>query len=135
MASPITSVQPIDFYGSPTGDAVTGIPSPSKYDWTLSDISAPDAGRSEDMMMNKMRKGQSRSVDLEWKYPTLPDAALILNAFNSEYVRIILLDPMEGAYVSKRFYVGDRKVPAFNMAFGRWESISFSIIQQDADKG
>lgn len=135
MASPISSVTPIDYYGSPTGAAVTNIPAPSKYEWSMADVLSKGTNRSESMVYNKMRKGQTRSLSLGWVYPTVADAALILQAFNSEYVLLTFLDPKDGAYVTKRFTVGDRSVPAYNLSIGRWDEVSFTITQQDADEG
>lgn len=133
MASPITSVQPCDVNGTTTGTAVTNLPVPSKYQWNLHDISGSDAGRLESMKMIKMRRGQARSIDIEWVYPTLTEAASILTAFDSEYVKVICLDAKAGADVTKVFYVGDRTSPLWNHTRGRWERVGFSIIQQTAD--
>ncbi len=133
MSSPISSVQPCDVNGTTTGDAVTNLPVPSRYVYNLHDISASDAGRLESMKMIKMRRGQTRSIDLEWVYPTVDDASKILKAFNSEYLKIKFIDAMEGSELTKVFYVGDRISPLWNHTKGRWERVGFTIIQQTAD--
>lgn len=135
MASPITSVTPVDKYGTPTGPAVTNLPVPTKYEYGLADISAPEAGRTEDMAMNKMRQGQARHIDLEWTLPTIAECAAIMAAYNSEYILVNFLDGLTGTYMDKRFYVGDRSSPLWNSTKGRWESLSFGIIQQIPDVG
>lgn len=103
---------------------------PTKFEWGLEDISAVGAGRTEDMVMQKMRIGQARRVDLEWTQVSLADAAAILTAFNPEYVSVVCLDAMAGGYVTITFYTGDRKGVLFNSTTGVWESISFPIIQR-----
>lgn len=130
---PIKSITPVDRLGTAIGVAVTEIPIPSSYKWQLIDISAPDAGRTEDMAMNKMRRGQAVRVDLGWVYPTLAEASTVLNAFNWEYLLINYLDTKAGAWLDKRFVVGDRNAPLWNSAKGRWEGITFPIIQQIPD--
>lgn len=133
MASPITSVQPCDVNGTTTGTAVTNLPVPAVFVWHEHDISSSEAGRLENMKMLKMRLGQSRSIDVEWSYPTLAEAASILTAFDSEYVKVTCLDAKAGGDVTKVFYVGDRTSPLWNNTRGRWQSVGFTIIQQTAD--
>lgn len=137
MASntPITSVTPVDFDGNSTGSTLYNIPIPSAYLYTLTDISAPNAGRASSMKMNKMRKGQAIRLDIEWSYPSITDCSYILKAFNSEYVSVRYLDAKEGSYLTKVFYVGDRATPLWNSSKGRWENLKFGIIQQVPDAG
>lgn len=133
LYNPIQSVTPIDYSGNVIGQTITNVPCPSGFKYLLTDVSSSDAGRSENFIMNKMRKGQSRTVDLEWKYLTIAECSYLLNAFNSEYLSINYLDAKDGGWVTREFYVGDRATPLYNSAIGRWESISFTIIQRDAD--
>lgn len=131
--SPIQSVTPIDIDGNVLGVAITDIPTPSKFEQILIDISAPDAGGTEDNVMHKMRQGQKIRINLEWSYPTIADASSILSTFNSEYVLVNYLDAKAGAWQDRRFYIGDRNAPLWNSARGRWTSVSFPIIQQVPD--
>lgn len=134
MVNALTSVTPIDFYGNVTGTAVTSFPPIGEYVWKLTDVTADDANFSESMLYNKMLKGQRRSISLRWNMPTLTEASSLLQAFNSEYLLLTVLDPAIGAFITKRFYVESRTVGAFKSAHGRWENISFVLIQQDADE-
>lgn len=108
----------------------TNIPTPSSFEYKLSDVSAADAGRTEDGKMHKMRIAQKVHLELSWAYVTTADASAILNAFNPEYINVQYLDPKSNGYVTKRFYVGDRSAPAYNTRLGLWENISFNIIEQ-----
>ncbi len=113
--------------------SVDGVPvtcPPSSYQWKLQDISASDAGRTEDTKMDKKRIGQIRKLELEWKYATIADAAAILTAFNPEYINICYLDAMTGDWEVSEFYVGDRSVPMYNSSLGLWENISFNVIER-----
>lgn len=106
------------------------LPTPSKYEYKLSDVSAADAGRTEDGKMHKMRIAQKVHLELEWSYLTTAQASTILNAFNPEYITVQYLDPRANGYVWKQFYVGDRSAPAYNTRLGLWENVSFNIIER-----
>ena len=108
---------------------VTNIPAPSKYDWKLSDVSAADAGRTEDALMHKMRIAQKVHLELEWQNVNDSDASVILNAFQSEYINITYYDYKSMTFLSKRFYVGDRSVTSYNRRMGIG-TISFNVIEQ-----
>lgn len=104
--------------------------SPSAFQWSLQDISSPDAGRTEDGLMHKDRIGQKVKIQLSWNNIPTSDASAILTAFNPEYVEIKYLDPMAGDYLTKTFYVGDRSAPMYNATVGLWSNVSFNIIEQ-----
>lgn len=133
LYNPIQSITPIDYNGNVVGETISDIPCPTGFKFTLTDVSSSDAGRSENLIMNKMRKGQTRAIDLEWKYLTIAECSYLLNSFNSEYLSINYLDAKDGGWVTREFYVGDRATPLYNSSIGRWESITFSIIQRNAD--
>ena len=121
---PNQSFNPIQSVGS------TVIPAPSKYDWKLSDVSAADAGRTEDALMHKERIAQKVKLELSWKNATTAECAAVLTAFNPQYISITYLDAKAGDYLTKTFYVGDRSAPLYNARLGLWENVSFNVIEQ-----
>lgn len=110
----------------------TEIPCPSSYKWSLEDISSPDAGRTEDLVMNKKRLGQVVKLELKWQNIGLIEAARVLQAFDPEYVIVDYLDAKSGTYQQKEFYVGNRTTPLYNSKLGIWSEISFNIIERGA---
>ena len=110
------------------------IPCPSAYSWKLSDISASDAGRTEDGKMHKKRltgtAGQKRHLELEWVNIYRAQASAIMVPFNSEYFTIRYWDVLDNAYKTGTFYSGDRESPMYNMALGIQSSVKFNIIEQ-----
>ena len=106
------------------------IPCPSKYEYKLSDVSAADAGRTEDSLMHKMRIAQKVHLELAWQNVKTSVASQVLQAFDPEYINVTYLDPKAGGNVTKRFYVGDRSAPSYNTRMGLWSNISFNIIEQ-----
>ena len=105
------------------------IPCPSKYDWKLSDVSAADAGRTEDALMHKMRIAQKVHIELEWQNVSDSVAQTVLTAFQPEYINVNYYDYKSMAFLTKRFYVGDRTVTSYNRLMGIG-TISFNIIEQ-----
>lgn len=103
---------------------------PSSYVYKLEDISASDAGRTEDTKMDKMRIGQLVGIELSWVYLTNQEISELLTAFNPEYISIVYLDAMQGDYVTSEFYVGNRSAPLYNTRLGLWESVSFNLIER-----
>lgn len=128
MAKAITHVYP----KNGTAAAFDGV-QPSSYQWKLEDVSKPNAGRTEDGTMQKLRMRQVVGIELSWQNITTAQAKTILTAFNPEYINVTYLDPMgnpaDGYYTTKVFYVGDRSAPLYNATLGRWSNISFNIIE------
>ena len=110
-------------------DNSTNIPTPSKYDWKLSDVSSADAGRTEDGLMHKMRITQKVHLELEWQNVSDTDAQTILTAFQPEYISVKYFDYKSMGFLTKTFYVGDRSVSAYNRV-KKIGTISFNIIEQ-----
>lgn len=110
-------------------DNSTNIPTPSKYDWKLSDVSSSDAGRTEDGLMHKMRIAQKVHLELEWQHISDSDAQTILAAFQPEYISIKYFDYKQNGFLTKTFYVGDRSVSAYNRV-KKISTITFNVIEQ-----
>lgn len=108
-----------------------GIPCPSSYLWKLEDVSAADAGRTEDTVMHKKRIGQLVGLELSWQNISTSKASQILQAFNPEYITVCYLDPMSGGYVTSEFYVGNRSVSMYNAACDIWSNVTFNIIKRE----
>ena len=107
----------------------TVVPCPSKYTYNLQDVSAADAGRTEDGLMHKMRIAQKVKLEMEWQNASDSDANTILTAFQPEYIYINYYDYKSMGFATKRFYVGDRKVESYNRAQGIG-TIAFNVIER-----
>lgn len=106
------------------------VKAPSSYQWDMEDLSDSSAGRTEDCLMHKNRIGQKVAVSLSWNNVDTAVASSILKRFNPEYIEVNYLDPKEGGYVTKTFYVGNRSAPLYNGKLGLWSNISFKIIEK-----
>ena len=103
---------------------------PSAYLYKLEDVSAADAGRTEDTVMHKKRVGQLVGLELSWKNVSTADVAALLRAFNPEYITVVYLDAMRGKYMTSEFYVGNRSAPMYNATLGLWQNVSFNIVER-----
>jgi len=110
-------------------DNVT-VPSPSKYQFIVSDVSKADSGRTEDGKMWKEKIGQLCKIELEWSYLTTAEVSSVLQAFDPEYFSVTFLDPKIGSSRTAEFYVGDRTAPMYNSRLGLWESLALNIIER-----
>jgi len=107
------------------------IPCPSTYVYNESDVSAADAGRTEDAVMHKMMIAKKVHLELAWQNVRTSVVSAVLQAFTaSEYFSVTYLDPKANAYLTKTFYVGDRSAPAYNVKLDIWSNVSFNIIEQ-----
>lgn len=129
--NPIKSVTPIDIDGNVTGSAITNLPNLTSFEWKLADISGEKGGRSGSFRMNKMRKGQTTAYAVSLKMGTFAEGATLLSAFNPEYVRCLILDALSGGWITRDFFVQDRTAVLMNAEIGRWDEISFDIVQLD----
>lgn len=103
---------------------------PSTYDYSLSDISAADSGRTEDTVMHKNKIGQCVTLGLAWRNISTATASAILQAFDPEYITVRFFDLKSGTYKPSVFYVGDRSAPMYNAKLGLWSGVSFNIIER-----
>lgn len=108
------------------------IKTPSAFIWGLQDVSASDAGRTDDAVMHKNRISQKRKIDLTWAMPTPEETHEILVAFNPEYINFTYYDPLDGKEATRIFYTGDKTAPVKIWTTGnkKYESISFSLIER-----
>lgn len=106
---------------------------PSEMTWGLMDISADDAGRTEDTTMHKNRLGQKRKLSLVWNYPDSSEIAAILTAFNPEYFEVTYHDAMTDTDETRTFYVdSDMNAPVkiWTVNNKRYSSITIDLMER-----
>lgn len=110
----------------------SSVPCPSTYKWSEEDISASDAGRTEDGAMDKQMIGRVVKLELEWINVSIENGSIILKAFDSEYLTVKYLDAKEGKFVTSTFYAGNRSSPLYNSKLGVWSKIAFNLVARYA---
>lgn len=109
----------------------TQMPQPYKYEWSLQRVSAGESGRSDDAVMHVNQVAQKRKIQLAWRGKTPEVTAMILSAFNPEYIWVTYWDMLENTYATRKFYTGDRQAPVQMWNTGRKiiETITVDIIE------
>ena len=109
----------------------SSVKTPSKFGWSLQDVSAADSGRTQDALMWKNRVATKEKISLEWAGVTTAEAAAILSAFTDEYFTVTYHSPLTNTNVTKTFYRGDASAPYYWwIDGGRMETVSFDIIER-----
>lgn len=108
------------------------VKTPSAFNFGINDVSASDAGRTQDALMHKNRVARKRKIGLVWSSPTPAEAHEILTAFAPEYFDLTYWDPLDNATATRTFYAGDMEAPVKRWAVGNklYEQISFDIIER-----
>ena len=110
----------------------TVIPTPSEYQFNVQDVSAPNAGRTEDGMMHKDKIGQCVKLECKWQNITTSALTTLLSALDSEYLTVVYLNPKRGGYYTGTFYAGDRTAPCYSAKLGIWSTFSCNLIERSA---
>lgn len=108
------------------------IPCPSAYTFILSDVSAADAGRTEDTKMHKNKLGEMVKVELSFQNVDNETVYKVLNAFSEEYFTVEFYHPKYMTFKTSTFYVGDRTSPMYNHRLGLWQNLNLNIIERTA---
>ena len=105
---------------------------PSKFKWKKSDISAKNAGRTNDTKMHKNRVGEKRTLGLGWINLSKQEIQEVLSAFDPEYVTVQYWDPKAGYDVAKVFYTGDMEADVgwWRKGRERYSTLGFDIVEQ-----
>ena len=126
------AVSPISQFGGITVGYLNGnIKPPTTCKSSIVDISSADAGNSDNGTMFKFKQGEKINWAITWKAISIMDAALILSVCKNEYFDITFLDPETGSYDTHTYYVGDRTLGEFNGVTGKWNELSFNMIQRN----
>lgn len=108
--------------------------SPTVFQLGWQDVSASDAGRTQDALMHKNTVAKKVTIKLQWCALTSMEMHQILNMFDPEYVQVEYFDPKESATENtvKTFYTGDKTAPVkmWTINSKLYETLSFDIIER-----
>lgn len=74
-----------------------------------------------------------RKLECEWAPLTMSEISTLLKAVQDVYFTVEYPDPMQGATVTKTFYVGDRSAPALYIdKSGKmlWKGLTMNFIEK-----
>ena len=110
--------------------STTTIPQPTTAKITYNDVSDPDAGRTENGQMQKLRKGTCVKIELTWQNVPTATGTTICTLFAPEYFNVTYYDVKTATARTAEFYAGDRGAAVYNAALEIWESITVNLIER-----
>ena len=107
------------------------MPSPSKFEYGLQDVSDQDAGRDLSGTMHKNLITKKRKIQLAWKSKDIAVTSMIMTAFDPEYIMVEYPDLKDGEVQTRKFYSGDKSAAIQCWWDGnhRIDELSFNIIE------
>ena len=101
--------------------------------WSRNDVDGPDAGRTMDGEMQRMRVATKIRLDITCRPLTDTEASTVLNAILPEYVTVVYTDPMAGTTQTKTMYSNNN--PASFLikkpnGTGLWDGITFPLVEK-----
>lgn len=102
--------------------------------WKLSDLDAPDAGRTLDGVMHRNRVAQKVDIECTCRPLTTTEASIVLQAINPEWVTVVYDDPRLGTTDTKTMYSNNRPAAFLQQNWAGngyvWTGITFPLIEQ-----
>lgn len=102
------------------------------FKWQRYDVDGPDAGRTMDGTMHRLRVGTKIRLDITCRPLNDTELQTLLNLILPEYVDVTYNDPMYG-YVTKRMYANNN--PAVyqikkNNGTAIWTGVTFPLVER-----
>lgn len=102
--------------------------------WKLSDLDAPDAGRTLDGVMHRNRVAQKVDLEVTCRPLKTAEASVVLQAINPEWVTVVYDDPRAGTTLMKTMYSNNRPATFLQQSWDGtgyvWSGITFPLIEQ-----
>lgn len=107
------------------------IATPKTFKVTISDLDG-ETNRNAKGELIRDRIAVKRKLECEWPPLTMAEISAILQAVKDIYFQVEYPDPMDGAVITKTFYVGDRTSPMYRNNNGNilWEGLSMNFIEK-----
>ena len=109
------------------------MPTPSEMSWTLQTFDL-DSGRSTDGTMQRTVVCHKEALNLSWNSANLDasEISMILKAVLPPFFKVGYFSPLEGAWVERQMYAGDKQTSFYSIIDGVpvQDSISFNLIER-----
>ena len=104
---------------------------PETYTPTIMDLDSEDSNRASDGTMTRDVIATKRKLEMAWGILKWPEISAILQLMKDPTFSVYFPDPMEGTYLTKYFYVGNRPAPAILSNNGEiyWKGLSISLVE------
>lgn len=110
------------------------MPCPSVLTWTIEDYDVDSARSAIDGTLQRQRICSKEAIQLEWNAGALSveEVSLILRSISPVFVQVQYFSPLEGGYVTKTMYCGNRDIDFYRVIDGipQYSTIGFSLIEK-----
>ncbi|WP_217595505.1 DUF6711 family protein [Cohnella sp. GbtcB17] len=106
---------------------------PTEFTVTPLDIDDSEAtGRTADGTLHRARIAVKRQIDMSWGLLNWADTASILQAMEGPFFELTYPDPMDGKYMTRTFYAGNRPTPAALSKGGTvyWSKLKMTLTER-----
>ena len=106
---------------------------PKEFSVTPMDLDNGESSvRTSNGTLTRDRIAVKRQIDMAWGILTWNDIAIILQAMSGIFFDVFYPDAMEGTYITKTFYVGNRPCPiAFEInGVMMWDGLKVTLTER-----
>lgn len=102
------------------------------FKWTRNDVDGPDAGRTMDAVMHRLRVATKIRLDIQCRPLLQREAEIVLSAILPEYVTVRYQDPMSGVVIKTMYSNNNPASYCVRKNDGReyWDGIEFPLVEQ-----
>ncbi len=106
------------------------IATPKSFQVDISDLDG-ETSRNANGTLIRDRITTKRKLNCAWASLSMAEVSTLLQAVKNKSFTIEYPDPMEGASITKTFYVGDRQMPVYMIKSGQvvWEGLTMNFIE------
>ncbi len=114
------------------GANISAKPKPGGFTVTVMDIDSENTTRSANGTLNRDRVAVKRQIELDFIPLNMSEVSQLLQSMSNPFFEVYYPDPMEGTYVTKTFYVGNRASPAAIEKNGvlLWDGLKITLTER-----
>jgi len=107
------------------------VATPSSFKVTISDLDG-ESNRNAKGELIRDRVAIKRRLECEWPPLKMNEISTLLKSVKDVYFTVEYPDPMEGTFITRTFYVGDRTSPVYRIKGNEilWENLSMNFIEK-----
>lgn len=107
------------------------IPTPKSFKVGYNDIDG-ETNRNAKGDLTRDRIATKRKIECEWGPLSPTEISQVLKAVQPEFFQCEYPDPLEGTFITKTMYTGEKNSPMYSCINGRpkWSGLSFNIIEK-----
>lgn len=114
------------------GVNISAKPKPRGFNVTVMDIDSENTTRSANGTLNRDRVAVKRQIEIDFVPLNMPEISQLLQSISNAFFEVYYPDPMEGKYITKTFYVGNRPCPAAIEKNGAllWDGLKITLTER-----